>query len=132
MNESILVYPAILTPDSDGYTIEFPDLSCCVTEGDTLAEALNMGKDAMEGWLYSAQKHNEPLPKPSDIETIALDEGQFTSLVVADLEAYRRRMDSRAVKKTLTIPSWLNEKADAARVNYSQILQDGLRRHLGL
>lgn len=127
------VYPAVLTPDpAGGYTIAFPDLKGCVTEGDTLADALDMGMDAMAGWLYCAEKHGTAIPEPSTAERLALEPDEFTSLVMADLEAYRRTVESFAVKKTLSIPSWLNEKAEAAHVNYSQILQEGLRQHLGL
>ena len=127
------VYPAVLSPDpSGGYTIEFPDLLGCVTEGDTLAEAISMATDAMAGWLYSAERHGDTIPKPSDIDSVSHAAGESVTFVMADIDAYRRAVEAFAVKKTLTIPSWLNEKAESASVNFSQILQDGLRQHLGL
>ena len=131
MKDSIYVYPATLHPEEGGgYSIWFDDLPGCATGGDTIAEALYMGKDAMEGWLYGAMKYGTPIPAPSDPKAIPLEEGQITTLVMGDLTAYRRLVDSRAVKKTLTIPSWLNEKAEAAHVNYSKILQEALIAHL--
>lgn len=127
------VYPATVHPESDGgFSIWFCDLPGCATQGDTLPEGITMAEDAMSGWLYATQKRGVPFPEPTDIMNVECEPGEFATLVVADLEAYRRMVESFAVKKTLTIPSWLNEKAEAAHVNYSQILQEGLRQHLGL
>ena len=121
------VYPAILSPDPDGgYTVDFPDLLGCVTEGDTLAEALSMAADAMAGWLYSAQRHGDEIPVPTDIESVPHEVGDSVTLVMADVEAYRRSVESFAVKKTLSIPSWLNVQAEAANINFSQLLQESL------
>lgn len=125
------VYPAIIHPESKGgFSIWFEDLRGCATQGDTLPEAISMASDAMAGWIYVAQKHGTPLPEPSDIMNITCEPGEYATLVMADLDAYRRTVDGRAVKKTLTIPNWLNEQAEAAHVNYSKILQDALVQHL--
>ena len=131
MAEHKFVYPATLHPEENGgYSIWFGDLPGCATCGDTLAEALYMAQDAMAGWLYAAQKHSESIPAPSPIETIALEHGETATYVISDLDAYRKMVDARAVKKTLTIPNWLNEKAEAAHVNFSKLLQDALIAHL--
>jgi len=125
------VYPAILSPDSSGgYTVAFPDLLGCVTEGDTLSDALVMASDAMSGWLYGAERHGDVIPPPSELKHVALESGETVSYVLADTDAYRKTVESFAVKKTLTIPSWLNEKAEAANVNFSKVLQDALVQQL--
>ena len=127
------VYPATLSPEENGlYSIWFDDLPCCATQGDSVADALDAAEDALAGWLYAAQKHGDEVPAPSPMESIALEPGQFVTLIRADLDAYRRFVESYSVRKNVTLPSWLHEKAEAAHVNYSQLLQDGLRQYLGL
>ena len=127
------VYPAVLTPDSGGgYTVVFPDLPGCVTEGDNLAEALYMASDAMALWLYSTEDHKETIPVPSEIDRVAVEPGESVTLVMADVGAYRRAVGTFAVKKTLTIPSWLNDRAEAAKINFSQVLQEALLQRLGI
>ena len=127
------VFPAVLSPDPDGgYTVIFPDLPGCVTEGDTLAEALYMASDAMAGWLYSTEEHKETIPAPSEIDSVTLEPGESVTFVMADVGAYRRAVGTFAVKKTLTIPSWLNIRAEAAKINFSQVLQEALQQRLGI
>ena len=125
------VYPAIFTPLEDGgYDVYVEDLPYCRTCGGNLAEAIEMAEDASSMWLWDAEEKGEPIPPPS--MTLQHQKHQFVSMVVADTEAYRRQIDARAVKKTLTIPSWLNYKAEAAHVNFSGILQEALKTHLKL
>jgi len=126
------VYPATVSPEPSGlYSIWFDDLDCCATQGDSIIDALDAAADVLAGWIYAAQKQNYPIPAPSSIDDVKHAPGQFVTYIVADVEAYRRLNDSYAVKKTLTIPNWLNEKAEAANVNYSKILQDALMQYLG-
>ena len=133
MNQSKYVYPATLHPEPNGgYSIWFDDLPGCATGGDTLSDALSMAQDAMSGWIYAAEKRAMSLPEPSEIGAVACADGETVTYVIADIESYRRAVDSRAVKKTLTIPAWLNDKAEAAHVNYSGILRDALIEHLSL
>ena len=122
------VYPAIFTPLEEGYDVYIPDLPHCRTCGDTLAEAIEMAEDASAMWLWDAENKSEAIPTAS--ETLPHESPQFVSMVVADTEAYRRQIDSRAVKKTLTIPAWLNYQAEAAHVNFSSLLQEALKSHL--
>ena len=127
------VYPAILSPNPDGsYTVIFPDLPGCVTEGDTLAESLLMAADAMAGWLYCAEKHGDTISAPSAMDNVTRAPNELTTLVMADTEAYRRTIETLAVKKTLTIPSWMNARAEAANINFSQVLQEALRERIGV
>ena len=123
-------YPAIFTPlvEEGGYDVMFPDLPYCRTCGDDLADAIEMAEDAVSMWLWDAENKKEEIPPPS--ERLAHNPPQFVSFVKADTDAFRRQMDSKAVKKTLTIPAWLNHQAEAAHVNFSSILQEALKTHL--
>ena len=122
------VYPAIFTPLKDGYDVYVPDLPYCRTCADTLADAIDMAEDAVSMWLWDAENKHEDIPAAS--LSLPHNPPQFTTLIKADTDAYRRQNDNRAVKKTLTIPAWLNEQAEKAHVNFSSILQDALKRHL--
>jgi len=125
------VYPAIFTPlPSDEYDVRIPDLPGCITCGKDLVDAIEMAEDAVAMWLCDAEDHHENIPDPS--KNLTTEQPQFVNLVVVDTLEYRRENDNRAVKKTLSVPSWLNVKAEKAGVNFSQILQDALKNHLGI
>jgi predicted RNase H-like HicB family nuclease len=127
------VYPAVFTPvDGDGYDVAFPDLPYCRTCGADLAEAMMMAEDAAAMWLWDAENSDEAAPKPSPREGIACDLRQFVNLVKVDTDAYRRAQDTRAVKKTLTIPAWLNAEAEKAHLNFSGVLQEALKQRLDI
>ncbi len=123
------VYPAVFTPLSSGeYDVRVPDLPGCITYGKNLVDAIEMAEDAIAMWLCDAEDNNVTISAPS--EKIAVERSQFINLVVADTDEYRRENDHRAVKKTLTIPNWLNSKAEKAGVNFSQTLQTALKKQL--
>lgn len=105
-----LVYPACFYPNGDGYTVIFPDLPGCVTEGETLSQAMEMAEDAASGWLLDEIEENKKLPSPSAINEVVADEYEdgFVTLIGIDLDAYAQKYGNKAVKKTLTIPQWLN------------------------
>ncbi len=124
------VYPAIFTPDEDGFQIRVPDLSGLVTFGATLPDALEMAQDAVEMWLAIAEENKEDIPPASKHDQLQLEKEEFVNLVPADTDDYRRRTDTKAVKKTLTIPSWLNHEAERLNAPYSQILQEGLKKYV--
>lgn len=119
------VFPALLTPEGEGYNVSFPDLPSCYTCGDNLADALAMAEDALSLVLMDIEDKGKAIPEPS--YAAPCPEGARTTLVKADTAAYRRRVNNRAVKKTLTIPQWMNEAAERQGVNFSQVLQDALR-----
>ncbi len=131
-----LVYPAYFYPcEEGGYTVTFPDLPGCITEGDTLLEAMDMAADAASGWLlYLVEEAKQSLPKFSDIKNIVPDEYEngFATLISVDLDEYSKKHGNRSVKKTLTIPAWLNSAAEEKSVNFSQLLQTALINHLGI
>lgn len=125
------VYPVIFTPLPSGeYDVRIPDLPGCITCGKDLADAIEMAQDAAAMWLSDAEDNQELIPLPS--ENLTADSPKFVNYVVADTDVYRRENDNRAVKKTLTIPNWLNTKGEKAGVNFSQILQDALKDRLGM
>ncbi len=121
------VYPAVFTPEEDGgYSVNFPDLEGCYTCGDDLANAIFMAEDVLALVLYGYEKEEKVIPSPSKKETVNVGNGEFVNYVAADTMAYRKKFNNRAVKKTLTIPEWLNEKAVALNINFSQVLQEAL------
>lgn len=123
-----LVYPAVFTPyeEGTGYVVEFPDLPGCTTGGDDMAEALFMAEDAASGWVLGELEDGEPVPKTSMIQDIKVQEGQFVSLVALDMDAYAAKYGSNAVKKTLTIPAWLNTFVEQNGISCSKVLQEAL------
>jgi hypothetical protein len=99
-----------------------------------MADACLMAQDAIAMWLWDAENKRESIPTASTPGALqsALQKNEFISLMVVDTDAYRRVHDARAVKKTLTIPAWLNHEAEAANAPFSQILQQGLKSYLGM
>lgn len=120
------IYPAIFTKEEEGYSVIFPDLESCYTQGDNLEDALEMAEDVLSLVLYEYEKNQRLIPEPTPIKKIETTEQEIVSLVMGDTLEYRKRYNSRAVKKTLTIPEWLNEEASALGVNFSQVLQEAL------
>lgn len=121
-------YPAIFhTAEEGGFWVSFPDLPECFTEGETMEEAYQMAIDALGLALSDSLSRKEPLPVPSVPSGIVMDgPGCYPVIVPFDLEAYQRKHNSRSVKKTLSIPEWLNEEATAMGINFSQTLQEAL------
>ena len=126
------VYPVLFTKENNLYNVSVPDLPGCFTFGETLPEAIEMARDAICMWLCDAEDKGENIPKASLITNLSPQKDSFYNLIDADTLEYRKEHDNKAVKKTLTIPSWLNAKAEKEGVNFSQVLQDGLKKRLGL
>ena len=118
-------YPAIFEKEEKGYFVSFPDIQPCYTEGKTLEEAAIMAKDVLESRIEVALERNETLPAPSDIDTVS---GDKVMLVVADIENIKSQ--TRFVKKTLSIPHWLNVAAEKEHINFSGVLQEALKERL--
>jgi len=126
------IFPAILSFDDDGISVEFPDLPGCLTFGDSTQEAINRAKEALALHIYGMEEDNELIPEPTDIKNLKLESNQIPVLIDVIMTIYRRAIENQAVKKTLTIPQWLNKEAIKHDVNFSQILQDALKEYLGL
>ena len=128
------VYPAVFAPDPSGgsFTVTFPDLKNCYTCGDDLADAIEMAEDVLALTLYQYEKEGWAIPTPSALEKVATAEGEFVTYIFADTFEYRRIYSNKAIKKTLTIPEWMNEAAVKANLNFSQILQEALLKKLNI
>nr|DAJ71491.1 MAG TPA: hypothetical protein [Caudoviricetes sp.] len=120
-----LFYPAVFHKEDDGFWISFPDFPECFTEGDDMQQAYEMAVDALGLAITSRQKEKEEIPVPTDISEIEANDG-FIVVLEFDMLAYLKKHNSKAVKKTLTIPEWLNESATAMGLNFSQVLQEAL------
>ena len=125
-----LFYPAIFEEEEVGYSVHFPDIQGCITEGDTMEEAFDMAKDALGLNISYMRDEKMNIPQPSKPIDIKTEKGQSVVIVELDYAEYLRKNEARAVKKTLSIPSWLNEEATIAGVNFSQVLQEALMMKL--
>jgi predicted RNase H-like HicB family nuclease len=125
----LLTYPAIFTLEDNEYWVEFVDLKGCFSDGKTLAEAMENAKEAMGLFLEDLTEYPECT---TDIKSIKLEENQIISFVSVDLEEHKRKYENKSVKKTLSIPAWLNTIAEKENVNFSQILQKALMETLNV
>ena len=125
-------YYALLTPDPDGgYTVEFPDVRGAITHGDTVPEALEKAKDALAIVLAYMEEQKEAIPAPSEYGQIAREDGQLVQLVDVFMPPYRKD-ETKAVRKTVTMPKWLRDAGEEKDLNFSAILQEALKEALGL
>ena len=122
------VYPAIfhLNSDDGSYSITFPDLPGCISEGKSLENALYMAQDALRVWLQYTLDEKGPLPEPSSMEQVETVPGEFVNLVRASVR------DNRAVRRTVSIPKWMDEQVSAAGISLSRVLQEALKERLGV
>ncbi len=126
-------YPAIFHNDKKGgYWISFPDFPECMTQGETMEEAYEMAVEAMGLCIDDRLKNEESLPEVSAPVDYILQEGDFSCLIEFDLVQYRKKHNTKSVKKTLSIPEWLNEAAMEHDINFSQVLQEALMKKMGI
>ena len=132
-------YPACFYKEREGgYSVIFPDLDHLSSCGDTLDEALKMAVDCLAGYLYTLKMTGEPVPEPSAPDKIDPDEEYdeyaevFVNIVTVDVDEYARVHFEKSVKKTLSIPSWLNDLAIQNKINFSQVMQKALKAELNL
>lgn len=117
------VYPAIFHPNDDGsYTITYPDLPGCISEGKSLGNAIYMAQAALTQWIEYLTDKKQFIPSASDLKTIDLSREEFVSLIRADVK------DGRAVKRTVSIPKWMDDKVTETGLSLSRVLQDALRK----
>lgn len=120
-------YPAIFTPEENGaFSIRFPDLESCYTCGDNLTDGIMMAEDVLAFTLYDYEQTSREIPSPSSPDSFTLTDGEFVNYIACDTLFYRKKYNKKAVKKTLTIPEWLNEAAISMDINFSQVLQEAL------
>lgn len=129
MKSQITVYPAIFTFDGNYYNVDFIDLKGCSTFGDSIQNAYLMAQDAMGLFLDELTD----FPNPTlDFSSFNLQNNQFISFVSIDMDEYRKKYNNKAMKKTLTIPVWLNNLSEKNNINFSQVLQEALKQKLGI
>lgn len=132
------MYPACFFHEESGYSVIFPDLNWLATQGDTFEEAMEMAIECLAGYLHTCKTDGDTIPTPSklsdiDPESIAkeLDPNApmceaIVNIVSVDVEAYAKEHFEKSVRKTLTIPAWLNKAALEMNINFSQVLQEAL------
>ncbi len=133
-------YPACFFGEEVGYSVIFPDLNYLATCGETLDEALRMAVDCLAGYLYRLKQDGEAAPAASAMDKISPDDvakeleiepGEaFVNMVTVDVAEYAKTHFEKSVKKTLSIPAWLNDAALAQNINFSQVLQEALKKQL--
>jgi predicted RNase H-like HicB family nuclease len=123
-------YIAVISFDDDGISIDFPDLDGCFTCAETEDEIYKMAKEVLGLHLWSMEQDGEAIPEPSSIKNIKLNRNETAMLIEVFMPPVRDRINNRVVKKTLTIPQWLNAEAEKHGVNFSQVLQNGLKEYL--
>ncbi|MBQ9211445.1 MAG: type II toxin-antitoxin system HicB family antitoxin [Clostridia bacterium] len=116
-------YPAIVHEEDGSFWVEFPDLEGCFSDGDTMADAISNAADALGGYLCSLMDRDVAAPAASNAKEIDPD-GGIVTIIVTDPLSYKR--STKSVKKTLTIPEWLNEEAEKRHLNFSSVLQKAL------
>lgn len=116
---------------NDSYTVTFPDLPGCITEGDSFHDAQLMAKEALELHLYGMEEDNDPLPVPTSPNEY-LESGKLVSLIEANMLLTRMEMDNKRIAKNCSLPRWLIKAAEAQKVNFSTLLESALYQELGI
>lgn len=124
--KDIYIFPAVFLKEEDGYSVSFPDIDGAFTCGETFEEALVMAKDCLELNLDTVDE----IPHVTDIDKIKLNENEYLVMVQADMLNFRKKNDNKPVKKTLTIPKWLNDLGIEKKINFSKVLQEALKEKL--
>lgn len=119
-----IIYPAVFHKEDNQYWVEFPDLEGCHTYGESLEETLFYAKEALEVYAVTLLENGEKLNSPTNISSIATDDNSFTTLIYGDIDNYLS--SDKAVKKTLTIPEWVNKIGIEHNINFSQTLTDAI------
>lgn len=126
------MFPAIFRFHSRGVDVEFPDLPGCFSHGANQEEALEMAREALGLHLYGMEEDGDPIPPPSRVTDMSVGRDEAVVLVDVWMPPIRNAVEERSVKKTLTIPKWLDDLAERHKVNFSHLLQAALKRHLGI
>ena len=133
MMNTKLFYPAIFhKAEEGGFWVTFPDVPECMTQGEDMNQAYEMAVDALGLAITSRKKSKEEIPAASQPCDFIVQDGEMCILIEFDMLAYQKKNNGRAVKKTLSIPQWLNEAATEMGVNFSQVLQEALMKKIGM
>lgn len=119
------VYPALFHSNEDGtFTVTFPDLPGCISEGKSLGNAMYMAQLALTQWIEYLTDKKQDVPAASNLQSISIDQNEFVNLIRADVK------DGRAVKRTVSIPKWMDDKVSETGLSLSRVLQEALREKL--
>ena len=125
------IFPAYFRRvSSGGFSIDFPDLPGCISAGDTIDEAMIMAREAFSLHLYGILEDGKLVPAASDLPELSQEKDSFLTLVEGRPDMVAEVIRNKAVKKTLTIPYWMNEEAERLNINFSQVLQDAVRERI--
>lgn len=128
----MVLYYAVFNPEGESYNVSFPDLDGAFTFGNDMSDALMMARDLMAGWLIDAEDDGEEFPSVTSPSDITLETGDLIIPIEVNLALYRQKFDQQMIKKTLTIPKYLNELGKEADVNFSATLSEALKEKLGV
>lgn len=126
------IFPAVFEQDENGIAIVFPDLPGCLPCAETLEAAAKNAKEAMMLHLYGMEEDGDDIPEPTPFVSVKLEENQTLMLIEAFMPPFREKQHKKFVKKTLSLPSWINAEAEHAGVNFSAVLQEALMEKLHL
>ena len=126
------VFPAIFNFADDGISVTFPDLPGCFSYGNDEIHALSNAKEALELHIFGMEDDKETIPTPSHIRALTTEKNESIVLIDIWMKPVRDFMKNKAIKKTLTIPKWLNDVAIENDVNFSQLLQVAIKNYLGI
>ena len=132
MYQDQYIFPCVFIYADEGISVYFPDFDGCVTFGIDEQQAFRNAKEALTLHLYGMEQDCDSIPSPSSIKDIALDSNEQALLLEVSMPAFRAKQANKLVKKTLTIPEWLNIVGENNGVNFSQLLQTALKQHLQL
>ncbi|KAA8673377.1 type II toxin-antitoxin system HicB family antitoxin [Clostridium sp. HV4-5-A1G] len=132
MKKDIYVYPSILTQYKDNIGITFPDLPGCVSDADTMENAIKNAKEVLALHLFGMEEDNIEIPDPSPINKLKLDENDIPLLVDVYMPLYREAIQNTSVKTTVTMPQWLKTMAEENNINFSQVIQVALKQKLNI
>ena len=127
---SIFYYPAVFQKEEVGYSVWVPDIQGCVSQGDTFDEAMEYIKDAIGICIDLIVQNGNVSPKATEPNGIDLEHDQFVAVVSFDFDEYQKKHGEKSVKKTLTLPAWLNTLSERKNINFSQVLQNALIHEL--
>lgn len=125
-------YPAIFHYEDDGISISFPDLPGCLSCADTDEEGLFMAEDVLGLWMEVLEDDEEDVPEASKLVDIDVEENERVVLISVWMPMVRDAVLNKSIKKTLTIPQWLDIEAKRQDINFSHVLQKALKEELGI
>lgn len=130
--DKYLYFATFTSCEEGGYTITFSDFKGCITECDDIKEGIKNAKEVLGLHLFGMEEDKENILKSTNPENIKLNKGEFLVPIEIYMNLTREEMNNKAVKKTLTIPYWLNKVAEEEKINFSATLQQALKEKLGI